>query len=74
MILCPAWVSNVRRRRIVFPVFLQVPICEEEKVPCSYFNLSVKMLYAFSLCFLNMRKIIYPVVDPGCEEEYLPCG
>jgi hypothetical protein len=34
MILCPAWVSNVRRRRrIIFSVFLQVPICEEEKYP-----------------------------------------
>jgi len=73
MILCTAWVSNVRRR-IIFPVFLQVPICKEEKVPCIYFNLFVKSIMCpLVLCFLSMRKIIYPVVDPECEEKYLPC-
>ena len=74
MILCPAWVSNVSRRRIIFPLFLQVPICEEERVPCSYLNLFVKRIMCpLFLCFLNVRKIMYPVGDPECGEKYLPC-
>jgi hypothetical protein len=63
MILCPAWVSNVRRRRrIIFPVFLQVPICEEEKVSCSYFNLFVKRIMCPLFVFLEY------------EGYYIPCS
>ena len=56
-------------------MFLQVPLREEEKVPCSYFNVFVKRIMCpLFLCFLNVRKIMYPVVDSECEEEYLPCA
>ena len=62
MILCPAWVSLNERRRIIFPMFLRVPICEEHNVPCGYINLFVKRIMCpLFLCFLNIRKIIYPV-------------